>query len=221
VGYEVFGQSVFYGDDLVLRFTTYEAAAVVRTVGGPGGGSFTLAYKNRITGAIAYNAAASAIQAALESLPTIRQGSVVVAGGPLPTEAYITFARDLLGEDPATIQVYSQGLTGGVSPEVEILPKVANLSGWQALRWTAKLDTRDADSSAVFDLTEATGVSRPDAPNGQAQVQIDAADWPAGLDTGGAFHLFTTLKAKDNNGKTHTLSSLILQVLPRTSRASL
>lgn len=57
------------------------AVQSVRVTGGSGTASFTLTYQGQTTGAIAHNAPASAVQAALELLSTIGQGNVAVAGG--------------------------------------------------------------------------------------------------------------------------------------------
>ena len=57
------------------------AVQSVRVTGGSGTASFTLKFGGQTTTAIAHNAPASAVQAALELLSTIGAGNVAVAGG--------------------------------------------------------------------------------------------------------------------------------------------
>ncbi len=85
--------------------------------GGPTGGTFTLTYNGETTAAIAYNAAASAVQSALVALPNVNAGDVTVtgsAGGPYT----ITFGGGLAGENVAAITASAAGLTGGSTPGV-------------------------------------------------------------------------------------------------------
>ena len=57
------------------------AVQSVRVTGGSGSASFTLSYQGQTTAAIAHNAPASAVQAALEALSNVGAGNVAVAGG--------------------------------------------------------------------------------------------------------------------------------------------
>lgn len=77
-------------------------------------GTFKLGFGDQVTPtAIAYNASAATIQAALEALSTIGTGNVVCAGGPLPTAVTATFQGRLAGVDVAMLYVVSPALTGG------------------------------------------------------------------------------------------------------------
>jgi hypothetical protein len=84
--------------------------------GSPTGGTFTLTLDGETTAAIAYNAAASTVQTALEGLSNITPGDVTVtgsAGGPYT----ITFSGARAGTNvPAMTATAS--LTGGTSPGV-------------------------------------------------------------------------------------------------------
>lgn len=57
------------------------------TVTSATGGTFTLTFSGQTTGAIAHNATAAAVQAALEALSNIEPGDIIVTGGPLSTAA--------------------------------------------------------------------------------------------------------------------------------------
>lgn len=98
-------------------FTTkVNEVQVITITGGPTGGTFTLTYGGQTTAAIPYNAAAGAVQAALEALSNIAPGDVTVtgaAGGPYT----ITFTGTLAGTNVAQITA-TASLTGGTSPAI-------------------------------------------------------------------------------------------------------
>lgn len=95
-----------------------DGASEVQTVtitGSPTGGSFTLTYAGQTTGAIAYNAAATAVQSALRALSNMPESGVSVtgsAGGPYT----VTFAD---GANVAQMTATSS-LTGGTTPDVTV-----------------------------------------------------------------------------------------------------
>lgn len=89
--------------------------------GTPTGGTFKLAFKSVQTATIAYNAAASAVQAALEAVSTIGTGNVACTGGPLPGSAVvITFQGQLAGSNLPMLTVVAPALTGGTTPAVAV-----------------------------------------------------------------------------------------------------
>lgn len=99
-------------------FVPWSGANEVQTVtitGIPTGGTFTLTFQGETTAAIAFNANAAAVQAALEALSNIEVGDVVVTGtNPAFT---VTFGGELGGENVS--QLTSTGsLTGGTAPAV-------------------------------------------------------------------------------------------------------
>lgn len=115
--------------DLNPAVSGVAAVSEVQTVtitGTPTGGSFRLGVRIpgggvEETGNIAYNAAAAAVDTALEGLPSIGAGDVTCAGGALPgTPVTVTFSGALAGTDPAQIIVTDDSLTGGTTPAVAV-----------------------------------------------------------------------------------------------------
>lgn len=94
----------------------YETQTLTIT-GTPTGGTFTITYSGQTTAAIAYNAAAADVQAALEALSNIGTGNVACTGGDLPgTAVVIDFSGgDLAGTAPA-LATTTDSLTGGTTP---------------------------------------------------------------------------------------------------------
>lgn len=102
---------VFLGSSLVNEVQTV-------TLGGPSAGTFLLTLTNPFTGvtaqtaAIAFNAASSAVQSALEALSIVQVGDVTVsgaAGGPYT----VTFTGRFAGINVAVLVGDFTGLTGG------------------------------------------------------------------------------------------------------------
>lgn len=104
---------------------TSEAQTVTIT-GTPTGGTFTLTFDGETTGGIAYNAAASAVQTALEALANISPGDVSVTGGPGPGTPYVVgFAGQYVGENVPQMTASAASLTGGTSPAVAVTTTTA------------------------------------------------------------------------------------------------
>jgi len=113
-------------DPNILQFAiggeviTGAGAAEVQTVtitGTPTGGDFTLTNDGQTTADIAFDAAASAVQSALEALSNLAPGDVTVsgaAGGPYTVTFTVT-----QGNVPQ-LTADGSGLTGGVDPDVTV-----------------------------------------------------------------------------------------------------
>ncbi len=105
--------------------------------GTPTGGAFTLAFKGEPTVALAYDAAASAVQAALTALPTIGAGNVTVtgdAGGPYT----VTFSAGMAEAGQPLLRVNSGGLTGGTSPSAAVSRVTPGGGGWMSMPFITK-----------------------------------------------------------------------------------
>lgn len=76
-------------------------------------GTITIGFDGETTAAIAFNASAADVQAALQALSNIGPGDVAVTGGPLPGTVTLTFAGQYAGMDVPTVVVTPTGLTGG------------------------------------------------------------------------------------------------------------
>jgi hypothetical protein len=126
--------SFLIGGAVILTPSEVQQLAIT---GGPTGGTFTLTFTGQTTSAIAYNASASVVQAALEALSNIAPGDVVCTGGPLPgTPIVITFAGAYAGIDVTAITAASGSLTGGTTPTAGITNTTAGGSG-NAIGWRA------------------------------------------------------------------------------------
>jgi hypothetical protein len=95
--------------------------------GTPTGGTYKLSFLGVASANIAFDAAAAAVQTALEGISTIGAGNVTVsgsAGGPYT----ITFKNELGGQDVALLVLNTNALTGGTSPTVGIAETTPGLA---------------------------------------------------------------------------------------------
>lgn len=78
------------------------------------GGNYTLTFNGQVTSALAWNAGAAAVQAALEALSNIAPGDVVVTGGPGGTAPLVVEFKGAYAVTNVSLLVASSGsLTGG------------------------------------------------------------------------------------------------------------
>lgn len=113
-----FVQSGVFDTSTLQPGGTSEVQTVTLT-GSPGGGTFTLAYKGQVTTALAYNATAATVQAALRLLSRIGPTGVTVtgsAGGPYT----LTFGGKLANLDVESLVGNGAALTGGTTPAVSV-----------------------------------------------------------------------------------------------------
>lgn len=71
------------------------------------------------TAAIAYNASAATVLAALEALDNVQAGDIIAAGGALPTAVTLTFSDNFAEQDIPAITVDNTSNTGGTYKVVE------------------------------------------------------------------------------------------------------
>jgi hypothetical protein len=151
--------------------------------GAPTGGTFTLTYSGQTTAAIAFNATAATVQAALEALSNLAPGDVVVtgnAGGPYT----LTFGGTLLGDNVASLTA-TASLTGGTSPGVTMATTTAGGTA------TASDGTQKFAGFLFTEVSFYPGTTKVGAPlmvHGQIDVAklpvaFDPTDAPAGSNT--------------------------------------
>jgi hypothetical protein len=125
-----------YAPGTLLGQSTSTAASEVQTVtitGGPTGGTFTLSFVNPWTGAtettaaIARNATAATVQAALLALPSFETGDLVCAGGALPGTAVTVTFGGRYANRPVAMLGATAAFTGGTTPEIAVTETAAGV----------------------------------------------------------------------------------------------
>jgi len=110
-----------YGGPITVTCNTpADEVQSLATSGSPTGGTVSLTFNGQTTAPIAYNAAAAAVQSALEALSNVEAGEITAAGGALGTAPVtLTFSGRYAGANVPKITVTS-ALTGGTDPTAEI-----------------------------------------------------------------------------------------------------
>lgn len=171
---------------------------IISISGAPTGGPFTISYGGVTSAAIAYNAAASAVQTALEGMTTIGAGNVVATGGPLPGSPVTVTFTGALANQPVALMSHTDSLTGGTSPAVTVthsqtgqsqFPHAKYLATWRGhvfaagisgeprtVRWSKIFDPHDwsiTDNNVVFlDAEEITAI-HPAPPSNPTADGVD------------------------------------------------
>lgn len=111
----------------------------ITLTGTPTGGTFTLTYSGQTTSTIAYNAAPSVVQAALEALSNIADGDVAVTGPP-GGPYVVTYQGNLIYLDVVQLTGDGSSLTAGAGDETIALTSIVTPTGpnWysEANNWT-------------------------------------------------------------------------------------
>jgi hypothetical protein len=92
----------------------------ITITGAPTGGTFTVTFRGAVSAAIAFNATAAQVQAALEAVPTIGVGGVAVTGGPGPATPYTLTFQNQLGNQDVPAVTTTNAFTGGTTPNTTI-----------------------------------------------------------------------------------------------------
>lgn len=133
-------QSLPLGTPLGRATSGVSAVHTVSISGTPTGGTFQLAYGGFTTSALANNAAAADVQAALEALPSIGTGNVACTGGALPgTPVVCTFQGALASRPVALMTVATSALTGGTNPAVTTALTTAGVLAGGLKAWNGAL----------------------------------------------------------------------------------
>jgi hypothetical protein len=115
------------------RVTKKTAEVQTVDLGAATAGTITIGFDGQTTAAIAYNADAATVRAALEALPNVEAGDIAVSGGPLPGTITLSFAGQYLGIDVPEVTVTPTGLTGGTVT-------VATTTEGATVNWIGALD---------------------------------------------------------------------------------
>lgn len=124
----------------------------------PTGGTFTVTFDGQTTGAIAYNANAATVEAALEALSNITVADLTTTGGSLPgTAITVEFGGTLAESNVAQMTINPASLTGsGVSMAISTpTPGVAGTDAWQYM----SVDNVDISPTEQFNVVGNASVS--------------------------------------------------------------
>ena len=147
----------------------------VTITGTPTGGTFRLTFDGQQTATIAYNAAAAAVQTALQALSTVGAGNALVTGGPGPGTPYVvTFAGALANQNVAQMTA-SSALTGGTTPAVGVATTTPGAPN-QVIGLPKDLDEKPAwgEASSAFTVYGHYHCSAIGVPFDWAQEQANA-----------------------------------------------
>ena len=126
------------------------------------GGTYTITFNGQTTAAIAYNATAATVQAALEALSNVVPGDIAVTGGPVDTAALtLTFYGNLIGNvnqvtvDTTNLTGTTPGITvatatGGVAGAADGRQTAANIVGINDTFLPWQLMERDVEVAAMY-----------------------------------------------------------------------
>lgn len=97
------------------------------SVNGATAGTFTVTFAGVTSAAIAFNATAATVQAALEAMASIGAGNVTVTGGPANTATplTVTFVGSLGNRNVSQATINGAGLTGGAITNTTTTPGVS------------------------------------------------------------------------------------------------
>ena len=144
------------GQPLGQTTTAVNEVQTLTITGTPTGGTFRLSFKGIKTAAIAYNANAAAVQAALEALVSVGTGNVSCGGGALPgTPVTITFQGALAGS-PQPVVVFETSdnlLTGGTTPTGSVAVTTKGIAAGALKAWDGTLLANPTTGPAVTNTT--------------------------------------------------------------------
>lgn len=178
-----------YGATGITTLTTGSPTNEIQTVtitGTPTGGTFTLTFSGQTTSVLAYNAAASAVQTALEALSNLASGDVTVTGGPGPGTPYVvTFGGNYAATNVPAMTA-TGNFTGGSSPAVGVTSSTEGASieltalptGWEDLGWTSSDGVTYGRETEVSDVTSFGSVepTRSDVTRDSITMSVTAQE---------------------------------------------
>lgn len=173
------------GDIIRTAVTSQNEVQTITITGTPTGGTFQLGFKGYLTAALAYNANAAAVQAALEAVTTIGTGGVAVTGGPGPGTPYVaTFQNQLGGQALPNLSTVA-AFTGGTSPAIAVAETTPGFgqydaqSGWTdigATKGGIRVLRNNSEETFDVDQIQADIASQPTAWEMNVSTQVAEAD---------------------------------------------
>jgi hypothetical protein len=157
---------VFYktGAALTPTGTGVSEVQTVAITGTPAGGTFSLSFNGATTPALAYNAATSVVQTALQALSTIGSGNATVTGT-AGSSYVVTFTGALANQNVASLVAVSS-LTGGTTPTVTVTVTTGGAVGQLMTVADDTTGTRDV-RAFTFDMMQGTNHIRFYVPLGE------------------------------------------------------
>ncbi|MCW2901917.1 MAG: hypothetical protein JWO67_4182 [Streptosporangiaceae bacterium] len=141
------------GGPLVPTGAGTNEVQTITITGVPTGGTFSLTFQGQTTPALAFNAATSAVQTALQALSTIGSGNATVTGT-AGTSYVVTFVGALANTNVPNIVAVGT-FTGGTSPAISVAATTGGAAG-QLLHVTDDtVGVRDI-RAMCFDVLETT-----------------------------------------------------------------
>lgn len=153
------GATILKGTLLGQTTTGVAAVQTLTITGTPTGGTFRLSFKGIKTAPIAHNAAAAAVQAALEAIISVGTGNVTGSGGALPgTPVVLTFAGALAtGPQPLIVFETADNLfTGGTTPTGSVANTTIGISAGALKAFNGAVIPNPTTGPAVVTTTGGT-----------------------------------------------------------------
>lgn len=150
------------------------------------GGTFTLTLDSETTTAIAHDATAAVVQAALAALPSVGSSSVIVTGaGTAADPWYVEFVGAKAASDVSPMTSTSTDLTGGSSTAPSISTRVNggafdDLDSYLTRAPDGSLTVIDSDDDWIYRITTSGQISsllrerKTEAVNGGNDVNLDS-----------------------------------------------
>lgn len=139
----------------------------------PTGGTFTLTYDGQTTSAIAYNATAATVDAALEALSNIGAGDVSVTGGPLATAPFVVTFQNALANTNVAEMTGSSSMTGAV-PTLTISTSTAGLEARNEIQEIVTLDHVESGTWSITGLSTSTSTLNANATAAEVEIALEA-----------------------------------------------
>jgi hypothetical protein len=192
------------GYDTEVQTLTADAAAI--------NGTFTLTYGGQTTSALAYNANAATIKAALEALSTVNANDIAVAGTTLDSGGPLTFTFIASLGNVSLLTIDDSAL--GAVQEVQTLTSDDAIAGTFTLTWGDETTTDipfDASTATIQTALEALdGVASGDITVGGQNLAATGDTtftFRAGLGDVGAIALDTSTLGKTQEVQTLTIDA--------------